>query len=580
MNNSLIEHNPELAKEWHPTKNKGLTAADVSKGNNRKVWWQCQKGHSYEASVHNRNRGSGCPFCSGRMTSEENSLSEKDPSIAQQWHPTKNGELHPKDLSYGSGKTVWWRCENDPSHEWQAKICARTKRINPTGCPYCKGNRLIADQNSLAAKSPLIAKEWHPELNKHLTPSEVRNGSAQKVLWLCPAGHSYQAQIGNRTKRVNPSGCPYCTNKLATELTSLAGIATELLKEWDEEKNGDLDPKKILAGSHKKAWWRCAKNHSWNAVIKSRVQGAGCPYCSNQSSTPEVRILAELQSIFDKVVSRHKERGLEVDIFLKNLSIGIEYDGSYYHKNKIDRDFAKNSALKELGIRLIRVREAPLTPLSEFDICVNQKGLTKNDINQLVRRILDAAGGSICDETIGNALHYQRQSEFVNEKLFKSYIACFPSPLPGNALEFTHPKIAGEWHPSKNHPLSPKNFTPGSNEKIWWICPKNHEYRTNIISRTTGHGCPICSGNIVDERNSLSNTHPALAQEWHPEKNGEFSPDQISRGSTKKAWWKCKVCNHEWQAVIYNRAKKTNPSGCPSCWSKRRRGPRTHNQEI
>ena len=572
MNNSLLEHNPELAKEWHPTKNKDLTAADVSKGNNKKVWWQCPKGHSYEASINNRNRGSGCPFCSGRMTSKENSLSEKYPSIAQQWHPTKNGELLTKDLSYGSGKTVWWRCAKDPSREWQAKICSRTKRNNPTGCPYCKGNRLIADQNSLEAKSPLTAKEWHPELNKHLTPSEVRNGSAQKVWWLCSAGHSYQAQIGNRTKRVNPSGCPYCTNKLATELTSLASIGSALLKEWDEEMNGDLDPNKILAGSHKKAWWRCAKNHSWNAVIKSRVQGAGCPFCSNQSSTPEVRILSELEYIFPGIVSRYKEEKTEIDLFIPGLRVGVEYDGSYFHRAKEEKDKAKTQTLLDAGIHLIRARELPLKKLTDLDIEVSQKGVTKKDLNLLLRNILQAAAEIIPLEIHAKAEEYLNSREFINEDLFRKYVECFPDPLPQNSLINTHPDVAKEWHATKNTPLTPKNFLPGSNTRVWWLCPKGHEYETNIISRTTGHGCPVCSGNIVHESTALSTTHPELCKEWHPNRNGDLLPAKVSKGSTRKVWWVCEKCNHEWEAVIYNRSKSKNPSGCPRCWSKRRKG--------
>ncbi len=50
----------------------------------------------------------------------------------------------------------------------------------------------------------------------------------------------------------------------------------EILKEWDYEKN-ILDPKSVYPSSNKKAFWKCAKGLSWEAVISSRIHGCGCP---------------------------------------------------------------------------------------------------------------------------------------------------------------------------------------------------------------------------------------------------------------------------------------------------------------
>jgi hypothetical protein len=53
-------------------------------------------------------------------------------------------------------------------------------------------------------------------------------------------------------------------------------------EEWDWNKN-QVDPREVHYLSHTKAWWRCKKNHSWEARIGSRViEGTGCPYCSGQ----------------------------------------------------------------------------------------------------------------------------------------------------------------------------------------------------------------------------------------------------------------------------------------------------------
>jgi mannose/fructose/N-acetylgalactosamine-specific phosphotransferase system component IIB len=58
--------------------------------------------------------------------------------------------------------------------------------------------------------------------------------------------------------------------------------------------------------------------------------------------------------------------------------------------------------------------------------------------------------------------------------------------------------------------------------------------------------------------------YPHLLDEWDFEKNKDIDPNSLSVGSTKKVWWRCKKNpKHEWNATIYNRAKKTK--GCPYC---------------
>ena len=61
-----------------------------------------------------------------------NDLQSVNPTLASEWHPTKNGVLTPNMVSYGSGKKVWWRCKL--GHEWQAYI---NHRSNGIGCPIC-----------------------------------------------------------------------------------------------------------------------------------------------------------------------------------------------------------------------------------------------------------------------------------------------------------------------------------------------------------------------------------------------------------------------------------------------------------
>ena len=135
--NCLAAHFPELSKEWHFSKNHNLTPHDVTPGSSKKVWWQCSKSkeHTWEAKVAARAKEhKGCPFCSGRRVSSENSLAHLFPEIALEWHPIKNGALTPKDVTSSSMKKVWWQCTKNKTHEWEAFIGARQKGH---GCPFC-----------------------------------------------------------------------------------------------------------------------------------------------------------------------------------------------------------------------------------------------------------------------------------------------------------------------------------------------------------------------------------------------------------------------------------------------------------
>ena len=84
---SLAESNPELARQWHLTKNGKLTSYDVTPGSSKKVRWKCPKGddHEWQVSVSNRKAGWGCPVCSGRKVAKSNCLATLNPELAKDY---------------------------------------------------------------------------------------------------------------------------------------------------------------------------------------------------------------------------------------------------------------------------------------------------------------------------------------------------------------------------------------------------------------------------------------------------------------------------------------------------------------
>ena len=143
--NDLTTVNPELASEWHPTKNGDLKPTQLTVSSHKKVWWICKRGHEWQATVNdrtNKSRPHGCPICAGqKVLAGFNDLATVNPELALEWHPTKNGNLKPSDVTVSSGRKVWWMCKH--GHEWEAVIYNRTRKYHPCGCPICSGYQMF-----------------------------------------------------------------------------------------------------------------------------------------------------------------------------------------------------------------------------------------------------------------------------------------------------------------------------------------------------------------------------------------------------------------------------------------------------
>jgi hypothetical protein len=136
--NCLWTTHPKICVQWHKTLNGDFTPYDITSGSSIKVWWICEKGHEWEATVNNRvNNEQSCPYCEGSRASIETCLSTLYPDLSKQWHPSKNGELTPFDVTIGSNRKVWWLGEC--GHEWEMKI--RNRTIQGSGCLECNESK-------------------------------------------------------------------------------------------------------------------------------------------------------------------------------------------------------------------------------------------------------------------------------------------------------------------------------------------------------------------------------------------------------------------------------------------------------
>ena len=73
----------------------------------------------------------------------------------------------------------------------------------------------------------------------------------------------------------------------------------------------------------------------------------------------------------------------------------------------------------------------------------------------------------------------------------------------------------------------------------------------------------------LKKKNSIVTTHPELAKEWHPTKNGTLEAENFTYGSNQMICWKCSLCGNEWDARIKHRSR--GQCNCGVCYKKRRK---------
>lgn len=170
----------------------------------RRVWWKCDRGHSWQMDIRVRCSGIGsCPYCRGKQVCAENSLQALSPQIAAEWDASKNPGLSPELVTNRSSKKVWWKCAK--GHSWQALVRSRT--VLGSGCPVCAGKAASPDYN-LATEYPDIARDWDPRRNSQ-PPEAYLPYSNKEAWWKCHrCGTGWKALIIRRTREGNR--CPQC----------------------------------------------------------------------------------------------------------------------------------------------------------------------------------------------------------------------------------------------------------------------------------------------------------------------------------------------------------------------------------
>ena len=298
--NDLMTSRPDIAREWHPTKNLDLQPTDVTSGSNKRVWWKCSRcGHEWQSiiakrtSFHSKLRMSDCPNCSAafgtsfpeqsvffyvrkafgdaenRYHGETFDVSEFDifiPSL-QTAIEYDGKAYHSSEKSLKREMEKYTACQE---HNVRLIRIKEQNAVNPA-CDHC----IITEYGNTSNYESL--EKSIEELLEYLNVDSFDINIARD-----------QYDIQRQYLRV------LVNNSLATKFPSIA-------KEWHPVKNGKVTPEMVSKGSNKRFWWKCRLcGFEWQATVANRVLRKNCPKCSRIQAGKACRKSVVLKRIYYK----------------------------------------------------------------------------------------------------------------------------------------------------------------------------------------------------------------------------------------------------------------------------------------
>lgn len=338
--NDLTSKFPEIAKEWHPTKNGNLKPTDVFSGSAKKIWWVCPMGHEYETSIAARtgSNKSRCPYCSNqKILSGYNDLATTKPELMPEWDFEKN-DTSPTKIGRGSHYKAWWKCPF--GHSFQSTVYNRTS--GKSGCPICgkenhtsfaeqacfyyvkksfpdalTGNRSAIGMEldiyvpSLNVAIEYDGKTWHRHSKRDLKKNKLCLKNGIKLIrireeglelyddCICIVRHntrnvsSLNDSIKNLFKLLNAQVVNVDVERDEAAIygqyiknrkdNSVLALYPDVAKEWHSIKNGELKPDMVNYATDKRVWWLGKCGHEYQMSVADRtLQNCECPYCAGK----------------------------------------------------------------------------------------------------------------------------------------------------------------------------------------------------------------------------------------------------------------------------------------------------------
>lgn len=340
-------------------------------------------------------------------------------------------------------------------------------------------------ENSISNMRPELVEEWSSR-NLPLTPSDVPYGSNKLYWWIGSCGHEWQTSAKARSCGEK---CPICSNaRIIPGINDLKSLEPELANEWFD-RNYPLEPTMIGSGTHKKVFWKGRCGHEWAASVRSRVRGAGCPYCSHNIILPGFN---DLETAFPELAKEWSDRNLpllpsQVAPFA-NRKVWWKCSKGHEWNTLISTRAYGSKCPYCSGILTLKGFNdfATLHPEIAAEWSDRNEPLTLDMVNERSTKNVWWKCGVCGNEWKGvvKARVHGRVCPVCAEKEVK----------PGyNDLATTDPILLEEWDYGLNRDINPARISRNSMRPVWWKCRFGHSWKDKISTRTfEKQGCKSC----------------------------------------------------------------------------------------
>lgn len=545
---SLGVVNPELAKEWHPTKNGVLTPFDVFANSNEYYWWLCPTcGYEWKAPCSNRNAGKGCKQCAnGRSSSIPEQLMFR--AVKRVCPDAINRHRINKDEIdvYVPSLNLGFEYDGERFHNLSKlpKDIAKSKRLIKKGITLYRFRESACPVLDIEG-CVVIQVKYSPECK------DLETKLKNLLIKLFPQNPNIDFKFEDEINEVRATldYLPYEQSFAAAEAEKCKkGIEPVAL--WDYEANKPLTPEMVMPYSDKIVSWICPVNskHKWKNTVKSVSLGYGCKRCSKRHQYSTEEWIEEAIKIHGTKYQYHLVKYIDSDtsvniicpkhgIFRQNPSEHLGGKGCAYCAHQ---KFHPSESLAVLYPEIA----------AQWDYELNaDTGFTPQNIGIDTKREFYWHCNNGCNHSYRATIAYRVQRK-------SGCAICHGKQVSADTcLAALNPSLAAEWCPENDK--TPLEVTPKSDYEALWKCPNpNHPpYRQKVEVRSRGVGCVYCAG-------KGGKKHP---KDYEDELYAKFPKIKILKPfskSNERIECKCEVCGYVWQPYPYSLLKS---KGCPKC---------------
>ncbi|MDZ5473275.1 zinc-ribbon domain-containing protein [Bacillus sp. 31A1R] len=503
---SLKEYCPEVLVEWDYDKNT-VNPEDISASYWHKVWWKCKNGHEWKHEVRHRAQGKGkCQVCQ--------SFGFLYPVLAADWHPEKNKDLTPFDVTPRSSKMVWFKCSR--GHEYERTLSNHL--VASVNCPKCNSATSFPEQ----AIFYYINKVFPSVINRHRFDFKSTNNVGVEADLFIPELNlaiEYDGWYAH-TEAVE-------RDEFKNEILLENGIQLIRIREKGLPKLKGKILKNINRNGRR-------ENESIEDAIKKLLFTISDNFLVGNDEKKELIHSININIRKDRVQILEQFTFLE-----KENSIAITHP-----ELAKDWDDKKNGELKP----------EHFSAGSGTEVWWKCKDCGHQWLKKISERAIDGVKCPPC------------KKNFISKRLSNKYL------IENGSLANNHPELLKIWDFKKNVDVTPYEVTSKKRLKVWWKCDQDetHSYQQRIDHKVSGSGCIICAEakrietrrkNKLKNGKSLGHRFPEVAKFWHPEKNGQLTPFDVEARTAQVVWWKCEN-GHEWEQDVHSRSQTKNCSVC------------------